>query len=712
MAELRRRKLGKDKQHALAKNHPHTLHLKQVAQEKDVLLWKVLSWINFLVGLAVAIYVAFRYSNYAKELHENEMWFSNIKQVEREISFRTEAGLYFSYYKQMVEAPSISEGLRQLMHDNKTEHLRTINILNRFNIYQEVILGILYKVFHLERYLEYVYFYINTVFGLHGMYMMAIYFVSWFLSGTWLAGILGTLFYIFNKTDTTRLAFTIPLRESFSLPFVYAQLASITIFLKTDEQQRSKRFANCMEDDKLLNLTHELFQTSTLCLVVTAVSTLLTILTWQFAQFIILLESFALYGLWCLDFTSRKKVQSIYFIFAGCLIAACLMQFVNDMLLSSLALHFSMAAIFVLQLDRYFPDVQGMPKKIIKIVFLIVAVFSVTFVLNFGIKKLINVDSDEHIFKFVMAKLGYGNALKRDFDSLLYLCEGAFQYLPLDTFARLTEGIVFPCYVVAVAISLTILIASALLKWRNSGQQEHQSWMLHNYPEVAFTVIQTIFFGLMALSTLRMKFLWTPHICIVASGLFCHQDVWRWIFKKCNIEQAVARLFGYIIPFSLILLLLWKRLPDAMEELKGLREFYDPDTVELMIWINEKTPPRESFTGSMQLLAGVKLCTDRPITNHPHYENKFLRQRTKEVYQIYARKPASEVHRILKKHGSGYIILENSICYSRQKQGCRLTDILDIDNGDEIDNDPAKTKLNQVPRFCHAINFSSPVGHN
>lgn len=33
----------------------------------------------------------------------------------------------------------------------------------------------------------------------------------------------------------------------------------------------------------------------------------------------------------------------------------------------------------------------------------------------------------------------------------------------------------------------------------------------------------------------------------------------------------------------------------------------------------------------MQLLAGVKLCTGRPITNHPHYEDKALRRRTKEV---------------------------------------------------------------------------------
>ena len=35
---------------------------------------------------------------------------SILQEVEREISFRTESGLYYSYYKQMVKAKSISAG--------------------------------------------------------------------------------------------------------------------------------------------------------------------------------------------------------------------------------------------------------------------------------------------------------------------------------------------------------------------------------------------------------------------------------------------------------------------------------------------------------------------------------------------------------------------------------------------------------------------------
>ena len=52
------------------------------------------------------------------------------------------------------------------------------------------------------------------------------------------------------------------------------------------------------------------------------------------------------------------------------------------------------------------------------------------------------------------------------------------------------------------------------------------------------------------------------------------------------------------------------------------------------VFFSKTTPKTASFSGSMQLLAGVKLCTGRPITNHPHYEDKGLRKRTKEVLSV------------------------------------------------------------------------------
>ena len=41
-------------------------------------------------------------------------------------------------------------GIQQLLYDNKTEHLRQINALYRFNIYQEVLLASLYRFLDLK----------------------------------------------------------------------------------------------------------------------------------------------------------------------------------------------------------------------------------------------------------------------------------------------------------------------------------------------------------------------------------------------------------------------------------------------------------------------------------------------------------------------------------------------------------------------------------
>ena len=59
--------------------------------------------------------------------------------------------------------------------------------------------------------------------------------------------------------------------------------------------------------------------------------------------------------------------------------------------------------------------------------------------------------------------------------------------------------------------------------------------------------------------------------------------------------------------------------------------FFVPYHAVCYIVFRSSTPKTSVFTGSMQLMAAVKLSTERAITNHPHYENKFLRQRTKEV---------------------------------------------------------------------------------
>ena len=157
-----------------------------------------------------------------------------------------------------------------------------------------------------------------------------------------------------------------------------------------------------------------------------------------------------------------------------------------------------------------------------------------------------------------------------------------------------------------------------------------------------------------------------PYICIFAACAIADRDVWYAIISKLqrlnddgNVGEgsqkelddiqkrknsatsksnsnpttnSVLTTFVQNVMIIFVIVFLFQSKKESINtELEDLREFWDPDTVDLMEWIIKDTPRNAAFTGSMQLLAGVRLCTWRPITNHPHFEDKDLRDRTKEV---------------------------------------------------------------------------------
>uniref|UniRef100_H2MKY5 Dpy-19 like C-mannosyltransferase 3 n=1 Tax=Oryzias latipes TaxID=8090 RepID=H2MKY5_ORYLA len=634
MTTLRQRRASKGKESAAAAE----VHCVFCVPAGDW-SWGSIIWTS--VGLSVSVGLGLLCCIYVATLHENDLWFSNIKEVEREISFRTECGLYYSYYKQMLQAPSIQEGLLEMIHDNLTESRRTINLLQRMNIYQEVFLSVLYRLLPIKTYLEPVYFYIYTVFSLQAVYVIALYLTAWLLSGSWLAGALAGLWYILNRVDTTRVEFTISLRENWSLPFLALQVATITCYLRPQ-------------------LTS--FQQVMVWLMY--VTTFCFCLTWQFNQFILLVQALIIY--------------TLDYLLPG-LLSVWLLQFFNSMILGSLVLSFIVAALFVRHCQVSSDD------------------------------KALQVRSDEHIFKFIKSKFALRPT--RDFDASLYLCEEAFGLLPLDTLERLADTLLLYPYVPTLLLLSGTLAVAAFrnLSCSEGGSAEEKKGAAEAFrSDVAYNLLHTLLYGLVAFSTMRMKYIWTGHMCAVAAHGVCSAELWTLLLRtlRCN-SRTLLRIVRCAVPLLIVGFLYFKFWPKLMNELSELREFYDPDTVELMTWISTKTPKQAVFAGSMQLLAGIKLCTGRVLTNHPHYEDKDLRDRTRQVYQVYARRSPEEVYGILRAAGADYVVLENSICYERRhRRGCRLRDLLDLANGHIMDgpgeNDPDLTPA-EHPRFCEAI---------
>ena len=326
----------------------------------------------------------------------------------------------------------------------------------------------------------------------------------------------------------------------------------------------------------------------------------------------------------------------------------------------------------------------------------ILATLTASIGFNSAVKFILAESSDNHIFKYVMNKI-YPD--ETDFETRLYICNTAFNWLDTDTYIRICDTSVLPLYLAFVALCAISYITQIYKSCQThskkteddtinttANEAEDESFnqapfSLSERPDLCFHVCMSIVLGLLAMSTLRMKCFWTPYLCVLASVAAADPQLWK-IFSNKVLSPSIKKfspLIKYITLGSLIIYLGRKQLLVIDEELSELREFYDPDTVDLMNWIQVNTDPDTVITGSMQLMAGVKLCTGRTIANHPHFEDKALRDRTRQLYQFYGKVSPEEVYTNLVKYNVNYMILEDSICYS-SRQRCGTVDTVDLAN--------------------------------
>ncbi|KAM7423592.1 hypothetical protein PAMA_000106 [Pampus argenteus] len=355
-----------------------------------------------------------------------------------------------------------------------------------------------------------------------------------------------------------------------------------------DNLTESKRTINLLQR---MNIYQEVF-----------LSVLYRLLPIQFNQFILLVQALIIYTLDCVDFITTTQVTTLYLVQSGLKTGSLLVR------LGKLLLHSAM-------------------------------VLLLTVTINYLAKKALQLRSDEHIFKFIKSKFALGAT--RDFDASLYLCEEAFGLLPLDTLERLAGTLLLYPYALTLLLLSGMLAMAALqnLNGPKAGSVEErkgagEARVMALRPDVAYNVLHTLFYGLLAFSTMRQQNGWlTARNEEAAPRVTSRSHSFR------NSESNKHFSSGKSPMVIIVSCVIMENLTESQRGVNGGRtdwHYGEKPAVTVaarsrLTVQHTKTPKRAVFAGSMQLLAGIKLCTGRVLTNHPHYEDKDLRERTKQI---------------------------------------------------------------------------------
>ncbi|XP_008322378.1 dpy-19-like 1, like [Cynoglossus semilaevis] len=654
-------------------------------------------------SLLLAAVTGYLHWYHLSQLFENDRHFSHLSNLEKEMAFRTEMGLYYSYYKTIIEAPSFLDGLHSIMNDRLTEYPLVINTLKRFNLYPEVVLASWYRVYtgvmgylgiptkmcwsinrgeglspvdSCEGMGDPAYFYVACVFFLNGLMMSLFFIYSVYLSGSRMGGIVTTMCFFFNHGESTRVMWTPPLRESFAYPFLVLQMLLLTYILRTRNLSRT-------------------------ALIALGVSNLCFMLPWQFAQFVLLTQVASLFASYILGYLGPSKMQSILVTHMITLGVCFILMFGNAMLLTSFYASslISIWAIVALrdQFARLFKP------GIVMWVMQVVAWVGSTVLLKIMLSNVLGASDDAHISALIKSKF----TSYKDFHTMMYTCAAEFDFMEWETPLRYLKTLLLPInmLVVALVVGRTLQDIICFLRdggkssGKNDGDDEAAGSEMSAKGELVYHSLQLVAFAVLAILIMRLKLFLTPHMCIMAS-LICSKQLFSWIGEKSKHRALVFALMAGMAVQGVV---------NLQAQWAIIGEFSNVPQEELLDWIQENAQPGSVFAGAMPTMASVKLSTGRPIVNHPHYEDAGLRERTKLVYSMYSRMSGETVKRNLMKLGVDYFILEDSWCTRRTRPGCSMPEIWDLEDHQNIGKIPLCTHMSRNSRPHFTTVFSNEI---
>lgn len=593
-------------------------------------------------------------------MFENDRHFSYLSDLEREMTFRTEMGLYYSYFKTLINAATFRQGIHEIVNDNVTEYGHTINTLKRFNLYPELVLATMYKsymrlaeMFNFEtqqcwktergQNLEPIlscegmgnpfYFYVNHVFLLSGFSAFILFLYGVLLSDSVIGGIIATAAFFFNHGEATRVQWTPPLRESFGYPFCLLLMFLISCMLKY------KNYGG--------------FWTFSI-----AITTICFMASWQFASFALSTQVGCIFIIYAFGYTTVETLASILRGLLLGLLGAYILLFGNEMILTSLFLSSLCTLQLILSCE---PIIKQLKYRFLILPVQILMFGFGTLGLKIVIGTVLNVKDDAHVFDILKSKFTNYS----DFHTRLYTCAAEFDFMLPETPWKLTKTLVLPAACLALILAFVHFIQIESGKTSNTNTCKVSG-------EIFYNALQLIVFTIIAILIMRLKLFFTPHLCIFSALLASKKLIGDWLGSKISLASHNALCILLIAGMAV------QGWQNIKEQLAIMGEYSNPNQERLFQWILAETKPDAVFAGPMPTMANVKLSTGRAIVNHPHYEDVGIRERTIKVYSMFSRRNHSQVHETLKSLGVQFYIFEAGWCQKSPRPGCSMPDLFDL----------------------------------
>ncbi|XP_047518603.1 probable C-mannosyltransferase DPY19L1 [Pieris napi] len=658
------------------------------------------------------------HSKYVNFLFENDRNFLYLSDLEREMSFRTEMGFYYSYYKTVVEEKPFVAGISKLMYDRIVEYPKEVNAFNRFNIHPEVLVGALYR--YLAPWLNTttyrqchiihrgeghdpvescvglghpIFFYLEAVWIFAGINVAALFLHALELSESYFGGGLAVLQYFANHAECTRVHWAPNERENFAGPLLLLQTYLLTI------QIHDKR--------NTVQLQIGILLLNCLCL-----------LFWQFTQFIFLTQIAIFFLMEQLRVIETRQLSILlHSHYCGLHMAILLLQG-NEMLKSSLYV------CLFLVVSTYCLFFSGLRIKVKnRFDFLVeswLVILRVAIVIcgSISLKKIISdfleVEEDTHVWEILFSKF----TDYKTFHTMMYTCSEVFDFLPLSSIINMTKTFLIPYVLFGVINAVYFWINKSktenvhkgieeerLIDDEDSGIENNEANIRKEETDldvldkekdntekdnliqflsglsvdaaVFYNISQMVVYGVMAALVMRLKLLFTTQMCLMSSLVFKKK---YYIYPHSVMKYLVLILIVGIIP------MLSSLVNNVSKEMSHEGEFSDYNQEELLLWLKQQGPG--AVAGSMPLLATIMLTTKRPIVAHPHYEHLEARQRAYTVYKMYGRFSPHELYQELSKLRATYLVVETKYCYGRSSKGCSLTEIWDLESPKNRESPP------------------------